>query len=165
LRKITVVIQRHRGCKFYIIKWHANHRRADSSLVEENICEVSQIIWKTEWTNTKVIYLQDEILLLTEIKKNYTCKSCAMDCLKSVAYGMVCDLEKSYPKLWDMNRQVNSEWIRKFEERYKNEISKFSDDCKKQNTAKGRPTILAKEERLLLTQLQEMDCCKCKNCV
>jgi len=115
----------------------------------------------------RVLTKEDDRLLLTqlqemEIQHDCKCKNCMMKELSILAYKIARKYKRNYPESRDRNKQAGESWVYRFVARYKNEISKFSSVCKKELT------ILTKEdERLLLTQLQEIETqhgCKCKNC-
>jgi len=151
-----------------------------SSFAQENICEISNIIEdemdeheSNTKISTKVFTKKEEILLLKKIKEDNRslciCKSCTMEHLKILAYKVAREKRKTYPKSWNKNQQVKSEWLKKFEERHKNEILKLSFNCKKilshnqastserQKSPSDSQFILTTDEQLLLTQLQELE--------
>jgi len=140
------------------------------SLAAENICQVlnsteDEMDEYESNVSTKVFTKEQQILLLTEIKKRSKCKSCAADYVKYLAYEVVREIKESHPKSWNKNQKIKSEWLRKFDDKHKDKISKFPCDCKKilshNQTSTSKEvfqTILpTADEQLLLTQRQKIE--------
>jgi len=115
--------------------------------------------------STKLFFTEEQqILLMTEIKKSSKCKTCAADYVKCLPYEVAREIKEPYPKSWDKNQKIKSEWLEKFEEKHKDKISKFPCDCKKishnqtSTSEEVFQTILpTADEQLLLTQRQEIE--------
>jgi len=83
--------------------------------------------------------------------------------LPITAYKIARKYKRNYPESWDRGKQAGESWVYHFVVRYKDVISKFSSVCKK-----GFTILIKEDERLLLTQLQEIEIqhgCKFKNCI
>jgi len=116
----------------------------------------------------RVLTKEDDRLILTqlqemEIQHDCKCKNCMMKEVPILAYKIAHKYKRNYPGTWDRNKQAGQSWVYRFIARYKDEISKLSSVC-----TKGFTTLTKEDERLLLTQLQEIQTqhsCKCKNCI
>lgn len=98
-----------------------------------------------------------------------------MNDLGKLAYRVVREKKKPYPKSWNKNQQTESTWLKKFEDRHSNKIiNLFSPDCKagfiqtltNKQQFPFKEILIFQEEQGLLTYIKIVKKGYiCRNCV
>jgi len=124
-----------------------------------------------------IFSVEEELSLLTQVKeaaKDCTCQECLLTDISLLAYKVASYNNIPYPESWKKHKRAESQWLKDFTERHKNEISKFPLICKLMSvgifTAQWSSKIIFTfvQERSLLVDLEAnstTEDCICKKCV
>jgi len=120
-----------RWMEFFLARYK-NEISKFSSVYEKKNYQISTNRAKGKPILTK----ENEQLLLTQLQEMETqhgckCKSCIMKEMPVLAYIIAHKYKRCYPETWNRDKQAGQTWVRFFVTRHKDEISKFSSDCKK----------------------------------
>ncbi|TGZ32043.1 hypothetical protein DBV15_03838 [Temnothorax longispinosus] len=130
-------------------------------------------------STSKVFTEEEEVSLLKQITKCRQslcmCVSCSMNELKNLAYQIVREKKRPYPKSWNKNQQTNSEWLKKFKNRHSDKIAElFLPICKVEFTQalmseqqfSSKEMFTFGQEQAMLTYIKLIKKnCICKNCI
>jgi len=126
-----------------------------------------------------IFSVEEELSLLTQIKEKNTteaciCQECLLTDVSFLVYKVAFYNNVSYPKSWEKHKRAESQWMKDFTERHKDEISKFPLICKliSEETIKalGSSKVIFTfvQERSLLVDLEAnstKEDCICQKCV
>lgn len=163
----------------WLKKFEVRHRDKITNLFSP-ICnaEVIQVLTsKQHFSSNEILTFEEEQALLAHIqmRTDCICKNCIMKEVTVEAYKVVHDMEKYYPKSWDLNKQVGHDWLEGFEMRHRDEMLKLLPTCEaelsqemtNQQQSSYREIFTWKEEQALLKEIQiiaETGYCNCISC-